>query len=119
MLKRHLGLISTFAFIGLFAQSAEAAVACRGQVKTVGLSLGTGVLHADFGYGVANLCGVDHDAGGMSAKTCEVLHAKLITAQSLSKEVTFYFSDSLGSCANLVPWQWPDPAPYYVDIPSS
>jgi hypothetical protein len=118
MLKRHFSLVSTLVFMGLFTQGAEAAVACSGQVKTVGLSLGTGVLHADFGYGVANLCGVDHDAGGMSAKTCEILHAKLITAQSLNKDVTFYFFDSLGTCSNLVPWQWPNPAPYYFEIRS-
>lgn len=98
---------------------ANAAFSCSGQVGTLAISPGNGMISVDYGYGVHYLCSVQSALAGVDPQTCKSWYAMFLAAKVSKMPVTLTYDDTAGgatSCAALGSWVFPKPAPYFVNF---
>jgi hypothetical protein len=108
----------------LASSSASANITCDGKIAYLGLSP-DGSISVSVGYGVWYLCSqtTAMSTGGVpySPEGCRAWYASLLAAQKADQKVRFFFSHSASTsngaeCLALGDWNWPNPAPYHLNL---
>jgi hypothetical protein len=107
---------------------AQAATFCTYSVGSIAVRP-DGTLVAHFGsdpqlnwFPMCNLNGTLQAQDGIgntmsiSSKVCEAWYAKLLTARSSNRAITFAFQPDGLNCANRFAWALPNPYPYWMEM---
>jgi len=114
-MRTKLILITLMAIFFFNANSVQAGFTCDGKPQ-VNMSLQTGTLTVNVGYGYWYICSINTTVGNITPKACEKIYEGLLSAEILNNRSSIYFEDSLGNCNSIGSWSWPTPAPYHIDF---
>jgi len=109
-------IMAVAVILALTTVQARAAHICSGQVSNLAIGPTNGLLQVNYGHGWHYICSFKAAHNGVDPEVCKIWWSMLLSAQSLKKEIHFYYDDSLGGCSNLPNWATPVPSPYFVKM---
>ena len=115
MKKLVLVLVVVVGIVSIFLlNEAKANFACTGK-PSVHMSLQSGTVSTNIGYGEWYLCSLREEQGGIAPETCGKIYNGLLLAEATNQKVTIYFQGAT-NCASLGSWQWPSNLQYFIDF---
>ena len=111
------GITTVLLVIGFVAISVNSvlAFACVGKPH-VSMSLQSGTVSANIGYGTWYLCSLNSIEAGITPQACEKIYNGLLLAESLNNKSAIYFPGGAGSCETIGSWKYPDVSHYFIDF---
>ncbi len=105
-------------FLLVFSSFTHASFVCTGKIERLGLSPSNGDVHIQIqpSTGIFRICNFDSATGGISTDSCKSMYSTLLAARVSEKNVSFHFTESVGTCASLGSWEYPSSAPYFFEI---
>jgi hypothetical protein len=88
---------------------------CTGK-PSVELSLQSGTVTVNIGYGHWYLCSLNEIKGNITPRACEKIYNSLILAEALNNQAIIYFPNEAGSCQSIGDWAEPSAYEYYIDF---
>ena len=98
-----------------FVVSSAFGFSCLGK-PNVNLSLQSGTLTVNIGYGYWYLCSFDNTIAGITPESCEKIYDGLLLAEALNNKSAIYFPGAAGSCETIGSWKQPDVSHYFIDF---
>jgi hypothetical protein len=109
-------ILAIACLMSIIATPALANFSCQGS-PNVSMSIGSGTIAVDIGYGTWYLCSVDREVKGISPKQCQVITNGLLLSKATNKKVAVYFTAVKGdgqNCSNMGSWKYPVVRHYHV-----
>ena len=110
-------IVAVLSIIGLVAISVNPILAfdCIGK-PNVTMSLQSGTVSVDIGYGTWYLCSLNSTEAGITPQACEKIYNGLMLAESLNNKSAIYFPGGAGSCETIGSWKYPNVSHYFIDF---